>query len=163
MSADSRFAQLKLQLPPIPKPAGVYKPLVISGTMAYASGHGPLKSDKTMHTGRVGADVDLAGGIASARQTGLAIIATLREHLGSLDHVVRVVKLLGMVNCTPDFTDHPKVINGCSELFRDIWGEDRGVGARSAVGMGSLPGNITTEIEAIFELDPIWLDSQTGL
>jgi enamine deaminase RidA (YjgF/YER057c/UK114 family) len=159
MSADSRIDELKLQLPAAPKPAGVYKPLVIAGGMAYASGHGPLKADQTMLTGRVGADVDLAAGVASARQTGLALLSTLRQYLGSLDHVVRVVKVLGMVNCTPDFTDHPKVINGCSELFRDIWGEDRGVGARSAVGMGSLPGNITTEIEAIFELDPAWLAS----
>ncbi|MEX0676359.1 MAG: RidA family protein [Pirellulales bacterium] len=162
MSADSRVAELKLQLPPLPKPAGVYKPLVIAGGMAYVSGHGPLKNDTTMLTGRVGADVDLAAGVASARQTGLAILATLRQRLGSLDHVVRVVKLLGMVNCTPDFKEHPQVINGASELFRDIWGEERGVGARSAVGMGSLPGNITTEIEAIFELDPAWLESQKG-
>ncbi len=162
MSADSRVAELKLQLPPLPKPAGVYKPLVIAGGMAYVSGHGPLKNDKTMLTGRIGADVDLAAGVASARQTGLAILATLRESLGSLDHVIRVVKLLGMVNCTPDFKDQPQVINGCSELFRDIWGEERGVGARSAVGMGSLPGNITTEIEAIFELDPAWLASRKG-
>jgi enamine deaminase RidA (YjgF/YER057c/UK114 family) len=154
MSAESRLAELRLQLPPIPKPAGVYKPVVVSGNMAYVSGHGPLKPDKTMITGRIGADTDLAGGIQSARQTGLAILASLREYLGSLDHVVRVVKVLGMVNCTPDFQQHPLVINGCSELFRDIWGEDHGVGARSAVGMGSLPGNITTEIEAIFELNP---------
>jgi enamine deaminase RidA (YjgF/YER057c/UK114 family) len=95
----------------------------------------------------------MQAGVLSARQTGLTILATLRDALGSLDRVVRVVKVLGMVNCTPDFTQHPTVINGCSELFRDIWGED-GVGARSAVGMGSLPGNITTEIEAIFEIRP---------
>jgi enamine deaminase RidA (YjgF/YER057c/UK114 family) len=155
VNAEARLAELGLELPPIPKPAGVYKPLVVSGQMAYVSGHGPLKSDKTMYTGRIGADVDLAYGVQSARQTGLAILATLRDYFGSLDPVVRVVKVLGMVNCTPDFTDHPKVINGCSELFRDLWGEDRGVAARSAVGMGSLPGNITTEIEAIFELDPV--------
>ncbi|HEX3726213.1 MAG TPA: RidA family protein [Pirellulales bacterium] len=153
MSAEARLAELNLQLPPVPKPAGVYKPVVVSGNLAYVSGHGPLKSDKTMYTGRVGADVDVQAGVLSARQTGLAILATLREYLGNLDSVVRVVKLLGMVNCTSDFTAHPQVINGCSELFRDIWGEDRGVGARSAVGMGSLPGNITTEIEAIFEID----------
>ncbi len=152
MSAESRLAELGLQLPPVPKPAGVYKPLVVSGKMAYVSGHGPLKADKTMFTGRVGADVDLAAGVQSARQTGLAILATVREYLGSLDKVARVVKVLGMVNCTADFTQHPQVINGCSELFRDIWGEEHGVGARSAVGMGSLPGNITTEIEVIFEL-----------
>jgi enamine deaminase RidA (YjgF/YER057c/UK114 family) len=154
MNAEARLAELKLSLPPIPKPAGVYKPVVVSGNMAYVSGHGPLKNDKTMLTGRVGADVDLQAGVAAARQTGLAILATLRDYFGSLDHIVRVVKVLGMVNCTGDFTQHPLVINGCSELFRDLWGEDRGVAARSAVGMGSLPGNITTEIEAIFELDP---------
>ena len=151
MSAEQRFAELKLELPPAPKPVGVYKPLVVVGNMAYVSGHGPLKSDGSMFTGRVGAEVDLHGGEMSARQTGLAILATLKAGLGSLDRVVRVVKLLGMVNCTPDFTAHPQVINGCSQLFRDVWGED-GVGARSAVGMGSLPGNISTEIEAIFEI-----------
>jgi enamine deaminase RidA (YjgF/YER057c/UK114 family) len=154
MSAESRLAELKLELPPLPKPAGVYKPLVIVGNLAFVSGHGPLKSDKTMYTGRIGADVDIQAGVQSARQTGLTILATLRDALGSLDRVVRVVKVLGMVNCTPDFTQHPAVINGCSELFRDIWGEDLGVAARSAVGMGSLPGNITTEIEAIFEIRP---------
>ena len=152
MSAESRLAELRLQLPPVPKPAGIYKPVVVSGQMAYVSGHGPVKADRTMITGRIGVDTDLQGGILAARQTGLAILATLREYLGSLDHVVRVVKILGMVNCTPDFQQQPLVINGCSELFRDIWGEDHGVGARSAVGMGPLPGNIAVEIEAIFEL-----------
>jgi enamine deaminase RidA (YjgF/YER057c/UK114 family) len=151
MSAEKRLAELGLELPPAPKPAGVYKPVVIVGNMAYVSGHGPLLPDGKMLTGRVGAETDLHGGERAARQTGLAILATLRANLGSLDRVVRVVKLLGMVNCTPDFTAHPQVINGCSELFRDLWGED-GVGARSAVGMGSLPGNISTEIEAIFEV-----------
>lgn len=160
MSADARIAELKLELPPIPKPAGVYKPLVITGKWCYVSGHGPLKSDGTMMTGRVGTEVDVQAGVASARQTGLAILATLREYLGSLDHVVKVVKVLGMVNAAPDFKDHPLVINGCSELFRDVWGQDNGVGARSAVGMGSLPGNISTEIEVIFELDQTWLDSR---
>ncbi len=160
MSADSRITELNLELPPAPKPAGVYKPLVITGKWCYVSGHGPLKTDKTMLTGRVGTEADMAAGIAAARQTGLAILSTLREYLGSLDHVTKVVKVLGMVNAAPDFTDHPRVINGCSELFRDVWGDDAGVGARSAVGMGSLPGNITTEIEAIFELDQTWLDSQ---
>ncbi len=154
MSAEQRLTELGLELPPAPKPAGVYKPVVVADNMAYVSGHGPLLPDGSMLTGRVGADTDLHGGERSARQTGLAILATLRANLGSLDRVVRVVKLLGMVNCTPDFTAHPQVINGCSELFRDVWGEDHGVGARSAVGMGSLPGNITTEIEVIFEVKP---------
>jgi enamine deaminase RidA (YjgF/YER057c/UK114 family) len=154
MGADARIAELKLELPPAPKPVGVYKPIVVIGNLAYVSGHGPIRSDKTLITGRVGVDTDLAGGYQSARQTGLAILATLRSHFGTLDRVRRVIKTLGMVNSTPDFPDHPAVINGCSELFRDVWGEENGIGARSAVGMGSLPGNITTEIEVIFEITP---------
>jgi enamine deaminase RidA (YjgF/YER057c/UK114 family) len=149
---ESRLAQLKLDLPPAHKAMGVYKPVAVSGNMAYASGHGPLKADGTLITGRVGADLDLAAGKGAARQTGLAILASLRAALGSLDRVQRVVKVLGMVNATADFTDHPKVINGCSELFADVFGPDLGVGARSAVGMGSLPSNIAVEIEAIFEV-----------
>ena len=154
MSNEARVAQLELELPPAPKPVAVYKPLVIAGNMAYVSGHGPLKPDKTLITGRVGADLDLAAGKAAARQTGLAILATLREQLGSLDRVKRVIKVLGMVNSTPNFGEHPAVINGCSELFADVFGRDNGIGARSAVGMGSLPGNIAVEIEAIFEIEP---------
>jgi enamine deaminase RidA (YjgF/YER057c/UK114 family) len=153
MGADARIAELKLELPPAPKAMGVYKPVVVMGNAAYVSGHGPLQADKSLITGRVGADTDLAGGYQAARQTGLAILASLRAHFGTLDRVRRVVKTLGMVNSTADFKDHPAVINGCSELFRDIWGDDHGVGARSAVGMGSLPGNITTEIEVIFEIE----------
>jgi enamine deaminase RidA (YjgF/YER057c/UK114 family) len=152
MSAEARFKELKLELPPAPKPVAVYKPLVIAGNIAYVSGHGPLKSDKTLITGRVGADLDVEAGKAAARQTGLAMLATLRGHLGTLDRVVRVIKLLGMVNCTPDFREHPAVINGCSELFADLFGAENGIGARSAVGMGSLPGNIAVEIEGIFEV-----------
>jgi enamine deaminase RidA (YjgF/YER057c/UK114 family) len=125
---------------------------VLVGNIAYVSGHGPLKPDLTLMTGRVGSEVDAAFGKVAARQTGLAILATLRSHLGSLDRVQRVVKVLGMVNSTAEFRDHPVVINGCSELFREVFGEEHGVGARSAVGMGSLPGNISVEIEAIFEI-----------
>ena len=154
MGTDARIAELKLELPPVPKPAGVYKPLVVIGNLAYVSGHGPLLADGKLICGRVGQDTDQAGGYTAARQTGLAILATLRHYLGSLDRVSRVIKTLGMVNCIADFEAHPAVINGCSELFRDIWGADNGVGARSAVGMGSLPGNITTEIEVIFEIVP---------
>ncbi len=153
MNAESRLAELKLELPPAPKPMGVYKPVVVVGNMAYVSGHGPLKPDKSLITGRVGADLDLAAGKLAARQVGLTILATLRENLGSLDRIKRLVKLLGMVNSTADFRDHPAVINGCSELFADVFGKDHGVGARSAVGLGSLPGNIAVEIEAIFELE----------
>ena len=153
MGADARIKELGLTLPPPPKAAGVYKPVVVIGNLVYVSGHGPLKDDGTMISGRVGQDTDTQGGYQAARQTGLAILASLRSSLGSLDKVRRVIKTLGMVNATPEFKDHPAVINGCSELFRDVWGDDLGVGARSAVGMGSLPGNITTEVEVIFELE----------
>lgn len=153
MSAEARLKELQLELPPAPKAMGVYKPIVVVDRIAYVSGHGPLKADGSMTTGRVGSQCTADEGHAAARQTALAIVATLREHLGSLDRVRRVIKVLGMVNATDDFTDHPAVINGASELFRDLWGEAHGVGARSAVGMGSLPGNIPTEIEAIFELE----------
>jgi enamine deaminase RidA (YjgF/YER057c/UK114 family) len=152
MNPEARLTELKLELPPAPKPVGVYKPLVIIGQMAYVSGHGPLKADKSLITGRVGADLDLEKGKAAARQVGLAILATLRAELGSLDRVRRVIKVLGMVNCTPDFAQHPAVINGCSELFAEVFGPEAGIGSRSAVGMGSLPGNIAVEIEAIFEI-----------
>jgi enamine deaminase RidA (YjgF/YER057c/UK114 family) len=152
MSFEKRIAELKLELPQAPKPVAVYKPLVIAGNMAYVSGHGPLKPDKSVITGRVGQDMDLEAGKLAARQVGLAILATLRSQLGSLDRVKRLIKVLGMVNSTPDFRDHPQVINGCSELFAEVFGPENGIGARSAVGMGSLPGNIAVEIEAIFEI-----------
>ena len=152
MSAEAKLAELKLELPPAPKPAGVYQPVVIVGDMAYVSGHGPLNADGTMLIGKVGAGVDQQGGYAAARQTALAVLASLRSALGSLDRVERLIKTLGMVNCVPDFTAHPAVINGFSDVFRDLYGPEQGVGARSAVGMGSLPGNITVEVEAIFQL-----------
>ena len=152
MSADSKLVELNLQLPPIPKPGGVYKPVVVVGNMAYVSGHVSLRTDGSIMTGRVGAEVDQDYGKKAAEASGLAILATLRANLGSLDRIKRVVKTLGMVNSTADFTNHPEVINGCSELWAKIWGPEHGVGARSAVGMGSLPRNSTTEVEAIFEL-----------
>jgi len=151
---ESRAAHLNLELPPAPAPVGVYKPVVVVGNLAYVSGHGPLKADGSLITGRVGADLDEAAGKAAARQVGLAILATVRAQLGSLDRVRRVIKILGMVNCTADFGSHPAVINGCSELFAEVFGNDAGVGARSAVGMGSLPRNIAVEIEVIFEITP---------
>ncbi len=152
MSAEAKLAELNLELPPAPAPMGVYKPIVVSGNIAYLSGHGPLQSDGSLIVGRVGAELDQQAGYQAARQTGLALLATLRAHFGSLDRISRLVKVLGMVNCTADFTQHPAVINGCSELFRDVFGAENGVAARSAVGMGSLPGNIPVEIEAIFEV-----------
>jgi enamine deaminase RidA (YjgF/YER057c/UK114 family) len=152
MSIEARIKELKLELPPAPKPVAVYKPVVVVGGLAYVSGHGPLKSDKSLITGRVGADMDLNAGKAAARQVGLAILSTLQAQLGSLDKVKRLIKVLGMVNSTPEFKDHPAVINGFSELMVEVWGPENGMGARSAVGMGSLPGNIAVEIEAIFEV-----------
>jgi enamine deaminase RidA (YjgF/YER057c/UK114 family) len=152
MNPEDRVKELRLELPPPPKPAGVYKPVVVVGNMAYVSGHGPLKADGTMMAGRVGAEIDKEGGYQAARQVGLTILTTLRTQLGSLNRVKRLVKTLGMVNATADFKEHPAVINGYSELMKQVFGDDNGVGARSAVGMGSLPGNISVEIEAIFEL-----------
>ena len=152
MSADTKIAELNLELPPAPKPMGVYKPVVTVGNLVYLSGHGPLLPDGTLITGRLGDNMDVDAGYAAARQVGLTMLATLREALGSLDKIGRVIKVLGMVNATPEFGEHPKVINGCSELFADVWGTENGVGARSAVGMGSLPGDIAVEIEAIYEL-----------
>jgi enamine deaminase RidA (YjgF/YER057c/UK114 family) len=152
MTIEARLSQLQLELPPAPKPAGVYKPALVVGSLCYVSGHGPLKSDGTLITGRVGDSLSQADGFLAARQTGLAILATLRSHLGSLDRIQRVIKVLGMVQCTPDFQQQPAVINGCSELFRDLFGADEGVGTRSAVGMNALPGGIAVEIEALFQL-----------
>ena len=152
MTADERFTALQLPLPPAPKPIGVYKPCLISGNLCYVSGHGPLKIDGTLVVGRIGEAMTMEEGKQAAQQVGLAILATLMDHLGSLNKIKRVVKVLGMVNCTPGFERHPFVINGCSELFAKVWGDDLGVGVRSAVGMGSLPDNISVEIEALFEL-----------
>lgn len=152
MSNESRFEALKVELPPAPAPKGVYKPLLIDGQYAYVSGHGPVLKDGSLMKGRIGSDMDMEEGKRAARQAGLAILSTLKANLGSLNRVKRVIKVLGMVNCTPEFGKHPYVINGCSELFADVFGADDGVGVRSAVGMGSLPDSIPVEVEAIFEL-----------
>lgn len=152
LSPEAILKEMKLELPPAPAPKGVYKPMLQDRNYVYVSGHGPVTLDNGLLKGRVGSEVDKDQGKAAARQTGLAILSTLKTNLGSLNKVKRVIKILGMVNCTPEFEEHPFVINGASELFADIFGEDNGIGVRSAVGMGSLPENITVEIEAIFEL-----------
>ena len=149
---DQRFSKLGLTLPPAPTPIGVYKPWLITGNYLYVSGHGPLQEDKTFVIGRIGMDMDQERGKLAALQVGLTILSTIKTHLGSLDKVKRVIKVLGMVNCVPEFEKHPYIINGCSELFAKVWGEENGIGVRSAVGMGSLPDNIPVEIEAMFEL-----------
>jgi len=152
LSPEARLARLNIQLPPAPAPKGLYKPFVIDGRHIYVSGHGPVTLDNGLMRGRVGSEVDKEQGKLAALQTGLAILSTLRTNLGTLNRIKRVIKVLGMVNCTSDFGAHPYVLNGCSELFAAIFGEENGVGVRSAVGMGSLPENITVEIEALFEL-----------
>jgi enamine deaminase RidA (YjgF/YER057c/UK114 family) len=152
MKADERFEQLGLSLPPAPTPLGVYKPCLVDGKYLYVSGHGPVQGDKTLIIGRIGKNMNMEEGKLAARQVGLTILSTIKKNLGSFDKIKRVIKVLGMVNCVSEFEKHPYVINGCSELFAAIWGEENGVGVRSAVGMGSLPDNIPVEIEALFEL-----------
>lgn len=152
LTADERFEQLSLTLPPAPKPLGVYKPCLIDGKYLYISGHGPVQNDKSLIIGRIGDDINPVDGKLAARQVGLTILSTIKTNLGSLNKVKRVIKVLGMVNCTPDFEKHPFIINGCSELFAQVWGEENGIGVRSAVGFGSLPDNIPVEIEALMEL-----------
>lgn len=148
---ESRLAELGLTLPAAPKPAGSYVTAVHTGGLLYTSGHGPTRADGTIVTGKVGVDVDLEAAKDAARLTGLNLLATVRAALGSLDRVSRVVKVLGMVNCPPDFTQHPAVLNGCSDLFVEIFG-DAGRHVRSAVGMGSLPFNMAVEIEIAVEV-----------
>lgn len=151
-TAEENFAALGLTLPPAPKPLGVYKPCLVDGKYLYLSGHGTVKEDGSLIIGRIGVDMDMEAGKMAARQVGLAMLATIKANIGSLNKVKRVIKVLGMVNATADFERHPYVINGCSELFASVWGEENGIGVRSAVGMGSLPDNIPVEIEAMFEL-----------
>ena len=152
MSIEKRLEELGLVLPPAPKAVGVYRTSVMVGNLCMTSGHVPLNTDGSMITGCVGSELDQQAGYEAAKQTGLTILATLQRDLGNLDRIKRVVKLFGMVWCTSDFTQHPAVINGCSELYRDVFGEQIGVGARSAVGMSSLPLGVTVEIEGVFEI-----------
>jgi len=149
---DENFAALGLTLPPAPKPIGVYKPFLIDGKHVYVSGHGTVQNDGTLIIGRIGEQLTPEEGKLAAQQVGLAILATLKANLGTFNAIKRVIKVLGMVNSTPDFEKHPFIINGCSELFAKVWGTDNGIGVRSAVGMGSLPDNIPVEVEAMFEL-----------
>jgi len=152
MTADQRFEQLGLSLPPAPSPLGVYKPCLIDGKYLYVSGHGPFRNDKSLIIGRVGKELNMEDGKLAARQVGLTILSTIKSNVGSFDKIKRVIKVFGMVNCISEFEKHPYIINGCSELFAAVWGEENGIGVRSAVGMGSLPDNIPVEIEALFEL-----------
>lgn len=152
LTPEERFSHSRLTLPPAPSPLGVYKPCLIVGNFLYVSGHGPVRNDKSLIIGRIGEDMDEEEGKEAARQVGLTILATIKKQLGSLDKIKRVIKVLGMVNCVPAFKKHPYIINGCSELFAMVWGDENGIGVRSAVGFGSLPDNIPVEIETLFEL-----------
>jgi enamine deaminase RidA (YjgF/YER057c/UK114 family) len=150
-SAEARLRERGIELPRVSAPVANYVPHVRTGNLVFLAGTGPMRPDGTFITGKVGKDVTVEEAYGHARLTGLALLAVLRAAAGSLDNVTRAVKVLGMVNCVPEFTDHPKIINGCSDLFVEVFG-DRGKHARSAVGMGSLPFNIPVEIEAVFEV-----------
>ena len=151
MKIEEKLASLQLELPPAPSPAGVYKPVLVVDKMLYVSGQGPVKNDGSLIVGKVGKELQLEDGYLAARQVGLTMLSTIQSQIGDLNQIKRIIKTFGMVNSTMDFYEHPKVINGFSELIRELLGDDLGIGARSAVGM-ILPGNIAVEIEAIFEL-----------
>ena len=148
---SEQIKKLNLTFPPAPKPAGVYRPVLVVGKFLYVSGQGPMKNDGTLMLGRLGDNLITEEGKLVARQVGLTMLSSIQTHFGSLDKIKRVVKVLGMVNCTPDFTQHPLVVNGFSELMADVFGKEYGVGVRSAVGM-ILPDGIPVEVEAMFEL-----------
>lgn len=151
---DAALKELRLELPPPAEPKGVYRPLLVVGSLAYTAGHLPVRADGQLIVGRVGVDFDVPAAYEAARWVGLGLLSTLRRHLGSLDRVARVVKVLGMVNGTAEFTQQPAVLNGCSELFATVFGPEAGVGVRSAVGVAALPLGVPVEIEAVFELAP---------
>jgi enamine deaminase RidA (YjgF/YER057c/UK114 family) len=156
MSAETRLAaklaELDLTLPLAPEPKGVYRPLVVVGSLVFTSGHLPVDATGNLVIGRLGADLDVAAGYRAAQLATFGILASLRKELGSLDRVGRVVKVFGVVNCTPEFSQQPTVLNGCSELLAEIFGRDFGIGARSAIGVGALPLGAAVEIEAVFEI-----------
>ena len=151
-SAEQRLRELGIELPPPPRPIAVYVPAVRTGNVLFTAGHTPRGPDGSPLVGKIGADMTVEQGYAAARICGLNLLSTVRNTLGSLDKVVKLVKVIGMVNCTPDFGQQPQVMNGFSELLVEVFGEERGKGGRSAVGMASLPGNQPVEVEAIFEV-----------
>jgi enamine deaminase RidA (YjgF/YER057c/UK114 family) len=153
VTAEARLAELGIELPAARPPSGLYVGAVRTGDLLFLSGAGPARPDGTFVTGKVGRDLDADAGRAAARLTGLQLLATMRAELGSLDRVGRVVKILGMVNGAPGFNRTPQIIDGCSELFIEVFGE-AGRGARSAVGLAELPFDIAVEIEAVVEVRP---------
>lgn len=151
---ERKLQTIGLALPNLPSSKGIYHACLETGGLLYVSGHVSVNADGSYITGKLGDDVSDEEGIRAARQCGLAMLASAKKHLGSLDRISRVVKLLGMVNAVPTFTRHALIMNGCSQLFVDLWGEEAGKGVRSAVGMGSLPNHVAVEIEGIFALHP---------
>jgi enamine deaminase RidA (YjgF/YER057c/UK114 family) len=152
MTATERLSELGIELPPPAAPGGLYVPAVRTGDLLYTAGAGPIQPDGTTVKGKVGSDIDLDAAVEAARLTGLQLLAVLNAELGSLDRVTRIVKVLGMVNCAPGFDNTPEVINGCSQLFLDVFGEEVGRGARSAVGLAELPFGMSVEIELIAQV-----------
>jgi len=151
MTPEARLTELKLVLPPPPKPMATYATAVRHGDLLYVSGHGPLRADGSYLTGKLGADLGVAEGREAARLTALAVLATVRGCVGSLDRIARIIKVLGLVNSTPDFVEQPQVINGFSDLMVQVFG-DAALAVRSAVGTVSLPAGIAVEVEAVFQL-----------
>jgi enamine deaminase RidA (YjgF/YER057c/UK114 family) len=148
---EKRIIELGLELPPAPKPAGVYKPVLVVDKFLYVSGQGPIRTDGTLMKGKLGADLDVSEGKLAARQVGLTMLSTIKANYGDLNKIKRLVKVFGMVNSAPTFDQQPSVMNGFSELMAEVFGADDGIGVRSAVGM-TLPSNIPVEVEAMFEL-----------
>lgn len=152
MNAEARLKELKIELPPAPTPVGNYIAGVAVGNLLFMSGCGPRRSDGSAITGKVGVDITTEEGYAAARVVALNMLANIRSVIGSLDRVERVVKVLGMVNAAPHFDQMPKVINGFSDLFVELFGPERGRGARSAVGMAALPNQIAVEVEMVLQI-----------
>ncbi len=148
---SEKVKELGLIFPPSPQPTGVYRPILVVGNFLYVSGHAPVNNDGSLMQGRVGDNLSMGEAKFAARQVGLTVLSSIQTHFGSLDKIKRIVKTLGMVNCTPDFINHPFVMNGFSELMADVFGKENGIGVRSAVGM-MLPDGIPVEVEGMFEL-----------
>jgi len=148
---SQQIKEMNLQFPPAPKPAGVYRPILVIDKFLYVSGQAPVNFDGSLMQGRVGDNLSLEEGKLAARQVGLTMLSTILTHFGDIDKVKRIVKVFGMVNCTSDFQRQPLVMNGFSELMAEVFGKEYGIGARSAVGM-MLPDGIPVEVEAMFEL-----------
>lgn len=156
MTNETRLAEklsaLGLKMPAAPTPKGLYRSVLIVGKTLYSSGHLPIDADGQLITGRLGANMDVEAGYQAARWAVLNLLAAIRQELGSLDAVHRVIRVFGAVNCTPEFTQQPAVVNGCSELLAEVFGQEAGVGVRTAIGVTALPLGVPVEIDAILEL-----------